>query len=242
METITALSHAPIRIRGVRGWPGDRGTEAPHLELAPAEKAELARLGEVVDFKTPGSLIFSQGDDAAFIHLLVDGLVRTYHTLQNGERQVVAFHWPGDLLGLAEDGRHVSSAQAIVPSRIYRFPTAKLARFLLKHPKVQDGFLVKAMHDLRAAQRQLIVMGKFDVTRRLAALLVDCSGHEHYFDPKSGVLTLPMSRDDVADYLGTSVETVIRAVTRLHREGLVERIRPRELKLDLDRLKGFAAL
>ena len=92
----------------------------------------------------------------------------------------------------------------IASSRVYRFPVRKLERFLLKNPNFQDAFLVKAVYDLRNTQRQLIVMGRFKIQQRLAVFLVDCSAHEHYFDQSKQILTLPMSRYDIADYLGTS--------------------------------------
>lgn len=242
MSQKVRLPHAEIRIRGVRGWPQPRGREPAHVRLSAADRAELARLAEIIDFETPASTIFFQGDRAEFVYLLVAGAIKTAHTLRNGEQQILAFHWPGDLVGLAEDGKYVSSAQTLVASRVYRFPAQRLERFLRSHPGVEDAFLVKALHDLRAAQRQLIVMGKLTVAGRLAAFLVDCSAHDGYFDDGTFVLTLPMSRYDIADYLGTSSETIIRALARFTRLGIVQRLAPRELKLDLERLKGLARL
>ena len=159
-------SHADLRVRATRGWSREYGEEAPYLALTAADKAELGRVAQIMDFRTAGSEAFSQGDDAAFIYLLADGVVRIYHTLDNGERQILAFHWPGDLFGLADRGKYVNSAETIASSRVYRFPVRKLERFLLKNPKIQAAFLVKAVHDLRAAQRQIIVMGRFNVPRR----------------------------------------------------------------------------
>ncbi len=235
-------THAGIRLHGSRGWPREHGAEPPQVRLTAAEKAELGRLAQVIDFRTAGSGIFSQGDDANFIYLLTEGMVRTSHTLRNGERQILAFHWPGDLFGLAEHGKHVSSAETIAPSRVYRFPTVKLERFLRRNPKIADGFLVKAIHDLRKAQRQLIVMGRLDIPRRLAAFLLDCSAHDHFFAPEERLLTLPMSRYDIADYLGTSAETVTRALARLEAHGMLRRITARTLQLQPDRLKTFMGL
>ncbi len=242
MVRMSGTTHDEIRIHATRGWARERGAEPPQLSLTASEKAELARLAQVIDFRTAGSDIFSQGDEAGFIYLLTDGVVRTCHTLRNGERQILAFHWPGDIFGLAEHGRYVSEARTVAPSRVYRFPVAKLERFLLKNPKVQDGLLVKSMHDLRLAQRQLIVIGRFDVPRRLAAFLIDCSAHAHYFDSTTKVLCLPMSREDIADYLGTSAETVTRALGRLERDGMLRRTTPRTIELDRDRLKAFIDL
>lgn len=242
MPRSASPAHSDIRIRAARGWPDEHAETAPHLPLAAAERAELARLAQIVDFRSPGSQIFRQGDDAAFIHLLVEGVVRTYRALHNGERQILAFHWPGDLFGLAEHGKYVSSAETIAASRVYRFPVAKLENFLLKNPAIQDGMRVKAMHDLRNAQRQLIVMGRFDIPRRIAAFLLDCTVHAPYFDPRTQILTLPMTRYDMADYLGTSAETVTRGLGRLEGEGLLSRVTARALRLRPDRLKAFVDL
>jgi CRP-like cAMP-binding protein len=239
MPRSTNPSHADIRIRAARGWPREHGEEAPDLALTASDKAELGRVAQIIDFRTVGSEIFSQGDDASFVYLLADGVVRIYHTLRNGERQILAFHWPGDLFGLAEHGKYVNSAEIIASSRVYRFPVRKLERFLLKNPNVQDAFLVKAVHDLRNTQRQVIVMGRFSIPRRLAVFLVDCSAHERYFDQSNQILTVPMSRYDIADYLGTSAETVTRALARLESQGMIHRVTPRDLKLELVQLKTF---
>jgi CRP-like cAMP-binding protein len=232
-------NHADIRIRATRNWPREHGGEAPHLALTVSDKVELGRMAQIIDFRTIGPEILSQGDDAAFTYLLTHGVVRVYHTLRNGERQILAFHWPGDVFGLADHGKYVNSAEAIASSRVYRFPVRKLERFLLKNPIIQDAFLVKAVHDLRNTQRQLIVMGRFNTLRRVAVFLADISAHEHYFDQSEQILTLPMSRYDIADYLGTSAETVTRALARLERVGMLRRITARDLKLELDRLKTF---
>ena len=243
--TMPALRHpssrgyADIRIRATHGWTHRHGHEAPHIGLSAPERAELGRLAQIIDFRTAGSLIFSQGDEAGFVYLLAAGLVRICHSLRNGERQIVAFHWPGDLFGLAEQARYVNSAETIIPTRVYRFQAAKLENFLLKNPKIQDRFLIKATHDLRQAQRQIIVMGRFDIPRRLAIFLIDCSVHEFYFDQDTHVLTVPMSRYDIADYLGTSAETVTRAFTRLERDGLLRRVTARTVELKPELLKAF---
>lgn len=230
----------PGIVSEVRGWPSQRDSDAPPIVFTAQERLELLRLAQVITFRTPGSLIYAQGDEAAFTYLLAGGVVTSYHSLRNGERQVLAFHWTGDMFGLAEHGRYVGSAQTLTPAQLLRFPSARLEQFLLEHPRVQNSFMLRALHEVRRAQRQLIAMGKLDIPRRLALFLVDCSARKPYFSARSGILRLPMSRDDIADYLGTSPETVIRALTRLERSGMIERISPRELKLHCERLNAFA--
>jgi len=228
--------YADVRIRAARGRPRQPGEEAPHIALSASERAELGRLAQIIDFRTAGS---PQGGDANFVYLLTAGLVRICHSLHNGERQVVAFHWPGDLFGLTEEAKYVNSAETVTPARVYRFQAAKLESFLLKNPKIQNRFLIKAMHDLRHAQRQIIVMGRFDIPRRLGIFLIDCSAHETYFDQSTRILTVPMNRYHIADYLGTSAETVTRAFTRLERAGLLRRVTARAIALKPEKLKTF---
>jgi len=154
----------------------------------------------------------------------------------------MAFLWPGDLFGLASEGKYVDSAESVAPSKIYRFPIVKLQTFLIANPILQSSFLAKAVHDLRNAQRQLLVMGRLDIPRRLAAFLLDCSGHERYFDAGKQILTLPMSRNDIADYLGTSAETITRALNRLSGDDLVVKLSSRKFVLARERLKTFIDL
>jgi CRP-like cAMP-binding protein len=239
MRQTNRREHPDIRIRAVNAWAPEHGREAPHLPLSAAEKAELGRLAEVIEYRTAGSQVVLQGQEANFLYLLADGVVQASCTVNDGERQVLAFYWPGDLFGLAERGVYVNSATALTPCRVYRFPVRKIEPFFLEHPRVQYSFFTKAVHDLRSAQRQLIAMGRFSVVRRLAIFLFDCSGHDHYFDAATQVLTLPMTRYDIADYLGTSAESATRAFGELERRGLIHRLTARTLELKLAELKTF---
>ena len=164
------------------------------------------------------------------------------YMLPQGDRQVVAFYWPGDLFGLSEAGVYVNSIEALTACKVLRFPIAALELFFLKNPRIQHRFLIKAVHDLRAMQRQLIVMGRLSVTRRLAVFLLDCSGHERYYNASNQTLTLPMSRYDIADYLGTSAESVARALLSLEEKGIVRRLTPRSIELRLAEIRAFAQM
>jgi len=242
MKQAIRRRRADIRIRAVPNWEPSRGEEGPFLPLSATDKAELGRLAELIEFKTPGAEIVSRGEKATFLYLLADGVVEADRTLHNGERQILAFYWPGDTFGLAENGVYVNSARALTQCAVYRFLTQELGKFLLEHPTIQQSFLVKAVHDLRNAQRQIIMMGRFDVVERLAAFLLDCSGHERYFEASRRALTLPMTRYDIADYIGTSAEGVTRALSRLETKGLLRRLTPRTLELNTAELRAFVDL
>lgn len=235
-------NHDTIRLRAVSGWAPARKDDTRYFPLSAGDRAELAKIAQIVEYRTPGSQIFRQGHEASFLYVVSRGLVRVHADLSSGGRQIVAFHWPGDLFGLARDGAYVNSAEALTPCILHGFPAQRLERFLLENPRIQHGFLVKAIHDLRATQRQLIMMGRLTVPRRLAAFLLDCSEHRHFCDAATGVLALPVTREDIADYLGTSTESVTRAFGKLERDRLVRRLSARAIELQPDGLRRFAAL
>src|ERR1035438_10049766 len=185
-----------IRIRAVPPWQPNHGEEAPFLPLSVDDRAELRRFGQALSFKTAGTQIFAGGEKASYLYLLTDGLAQSYRAMSSGERQIVAFYWPGDLLGVAEEGAYVNNAVALSPCTVYRFPSNLLTDFLIAHPAIQNQFLVKAIHDLRNTQRQLLMMGRLDVLTRLAAFILDCSGHDDYFDARRNTIALPMTRYD----------------------------------------------
>lgn len=229
-----------IRIRAVPEWPRQPGQEGPFLAVSQEYLAGLRQIAEVIEYKTAGSEILVAGETARYLYLVADGVIEASRPLSNGDRHIVAFFWPGDLVGLAEDGVYINSASTLAKCTVFRFPRTALAEFLIKNPSVQQCFLVKAIHDLRNAQRQIIMMGRLSVRRRLAAFLLDCSAHGHYFDRKTGVLTLPMTRYDIADYLGASPEVATRAFGRLEGDGLIQRRTPRLIELDIAKLHVFA--
>lgn len=203
-----------------------------HNLLTPSEQAQLARIATVLDYRAGNTTIYSEGEDVHFLYAIDQGVVRISRHLEDGERQVMAFLWPGDLCGLAERGHYVNTAETLTPATLYRFPLQKLHGLLLHEAQLELHLLVKAAHALRTAQRQIIVLGRQDTYRRLASFLLDLGHHAAFHDRSAMTLTLPMNRYDIADYLGTSAETVTRAFTRLEQEGLVTRAAPRSLRIN----------
>jgi CRP-like cAMP-binding protein len=218
------------------------GGQRPKLDnlLTSAEQARLATIATLLEYQTGGVAIFSEGEDAHFLYLVDSGIVRISRHLPNGDRPVLGFMWPGDLLGIAEDGRYINSAESLTTAAIFRFPLERLRHLLLSEPLLQLHMLTKVVHELRKAQRQIIVLGQFNNVKRLASFLLDCRQHVELFESLTGRLILPMSRFDIADYLGTSPESVARAFATLERGGFLRRTSPRTVELaDPDRLARF---
>lgn len=184
---------------------------------------ELQRLASIVTEKKygAGATIFEQGDEPAYIFNLTSGHVRLAKTLANGRRQIIGFVYPGGMLGLATHGAYVCSAEAIGPVKLCRFPRDRLLALLEELPSLKTRLLDIAADELGDAQEQMLLLGRKTPLERVASFLwrqyqeaVRCGQTEPSID-------LPMGRTDIADYLGTTIETVSRTFTRLRNDGLI---------------------
>jgi CRP-like cAMP-binding protein len=240
-ETLLAHRAVPTLRPKVRARPflRQQDGETPIDNLLSAQQSEaLARIATVFQYRRPGAVIYSDGEDAHFLYAVHSGCVRVSHTGPGGERQVLAFMWPGDLLGLAENGRYVNTAETVGAATVFRFPLAELRPLLLRDPELDLLLLIKAAHELRQAQRLITILGQHKTDQRLASFLLELIRDGHFYDEARRVLSLPMSRFDIADYLGTAPETVARAFGRLEQEKLVHRLSPRLVEIvDAGRLR-----
>ncbi len=231
-----------MNVRAKHPWPAEGDGKTSILDLTSVEKLELSRFSDVMDFKADGPPIFIQGQGAGHLFYVEQGIVQGRHTIRTGVRQSVALYWPGDFFGMAREGLFFNTAEAVVDCTLSRFPIRKLESFLVGHPRIQHKFLMKAVHDIRKTQRQLIIMGTLDVARRLAIFLVDCCAHREHFDVQTQILTIPISRHDIADHIGTSAETVTRAMKTLEKRNLIRRQTPGKLEIKTVELLTFSSL
>lgn len=109
---------------------------------------------------------------------------------------------------------------------------------MVREPTMQLNLLNRVAYDLREAQRRIMILGQQNISQRLASLLLDFVGHPAFFNDARSEVVLPLTRFDIADYLGTAPETVARGFLRLEREGLVRRLSSRQIQIrDLDGLQ-----
>ncbi|MEN3975050.1 helix-turn-helix domain-containing protein [Emcibacter sp. SYSU 3D8] len=168
-----------------------------------------------------GQTIFEQGDEPRFIFNLTQGAIRLVKLLPNGRRQVVGFVFPGDMLGLSSHGAYTCSAEAIGKVGVCRFPRGKLLALLDEFPNLKTRLLDIAADELSEAQEQMLLLGRKSPAEKLASFLwrlhrdgSRCGGSEDRID-------LAMSRSDIADYLGLTIETVSRTFTKLRNDGVI---------------------
>jgi CRP-like cAMP-binding protein len=208
--------------------------------LSEKQQLEFHNIATVLEYRRGGSTVFAEGEDAHFVYSIASGVVRISRLSQSGRRQVLALMLPGDLFGLPDAGIYVNSAEVACPSTLYRVPWLQLRSLMMREPALQLNLLNRVAYDLREAQRRIMILGQQNTYQRLASLLLDFAAHPAFFDTASSVLTLPLSRFDIADYLGTAPETVARGFLRLEKDGLLQRLGPRAIELkDLDALQAL---
>ena len=230
----TSKPSAKARLPEIRARLFDRQRDPPsRIEnlLTQKQQTEFRNIATVLDYRRGGITIFSEGEDAHFVYSVVAGIVRINRHSDGGRRQVLAFMLPGDIFGLPDSGIYVNSAEAACPATLCRVPWIKLRELMLRQPSMQLNMLIKVAHDLREAQRRIMILGQQNTCQRLASFLLDFIQHQSFFDIESGRLTLPLTRFDIADYLGTAPETVARGFLRLERDGLVRRAASRVIEI-----------
>ena len=230
----TSRSVTKTRLPEIRARPFDRGRDPPtQIEnlLSRKQQSKLRSIATVLEYQRQNSTIFSEGEDAHFVYSVGTGVVRVSRNSEGGRRQVLALMLPGDLFGLPDAGLYVNSAETVCPATLYRVPWAQLREMLLCEPKLQINLLIRVAFDLRQAQRRIMILGQHNVAQRLSSFLLDFMQHSDFYDAKRRLLTLPLTRFDIGDYLGTAPETVARAFAGLEKSGLVRRLASRLIEI-----------
>lgn len=181
------------------------------------------RLEAIVSHRdyAPGQVIFEEGDPADFVFNISAGEVRIYRLLADGRRQVTGFLTPGDFLGLVSDDSYAYGAEAIGEVELCCMRLSNLERLLSDIPPVREKLLDMSRDELAAAQEQMLLLGRKTAREKILSFLL--ARHRHKEMPDTDVMIdLPMSRTDIADYLGLTIETVSRTFTALREEGLIE--------------------
>jgi CRP-like cAMP-binding protein len=180
----------------------------------------LASLSTKVSFK-PRAIVYHEHAQTSAVYICSEGSLKAFRELPSGRRRITAFLFAEDLFGLAERGRYVNTVQALTPTVCYRIPIEPLQVVLRSDAELGFHFLCKMVHELRALQLQSIVMGHRSARGRIAMFLTMLEQNMRTRSPEGG-LPLPMSRSDIAGFLGLSLEAVSRAGKQLVDAGVVE--------------------
>lgn len=162
--------------------------------------------------------IFAEGDRAAYFYKVVSGAVRTAKLLSDGRRQIDAFHLPGDIFGIESGEEHRFSAEALGPAIIIMYRRCSLDILASSATAFAHQIVAAMMRSLGRAQDHMLLLGRKNAMEKIATFLLDMADRVAEDDH----VDLPMSRTDIADHLGLTIETVSRSLTQLERQGIIE--------------------
>lgn len=210
--------------------------------LDPDELKRLEKIGTRLAVQQRET-IFREADPAEYLFNVTGGAVKVYKLLADGRRQITGFFFPGDFLGLAHLNKYAYTAEAIEDVRLCRFSRYKLENMLEQYPKLERHLLQTASNELASAQDQMLLLGRKTARERIATFLLALSEQARRHGRSGERVNLPMSRGDIGDYLGLTMETVSRTFTRFKNDGKVELTGARQVTLQdrqaLCRLAGL---
>jgi len=209
--------------------PDVRGA-APSVYRAPPPPAYVLRraseaaplaptiqlMGTVASYPR-NSEIFGESDPAEYLYNVINGGVRTYKIFSDGRRQIGGFYLPGDVVGLEFARARTFSAEAIADTRLRVIKRGALAALAGRNPEVAGELFALTTRELRRVQQRMLLLAK-TAQERVASFLLEMA--ERSLGGKA--IDLPMPRQDIADYLGLTIETVSRTLTSLESCAAIE--------------------
>ena len=210
---------------------------------AALEETELSRMADIVRTKhlAPHKTLFSESDDANFVYNVTAGTVKLYKLLPDGRRQITGFLFTGDFLGLSMHDRYAYSAETVTPVSLCQFPRRRIEQLLQEFPKLQQRLFTMASNELEASQDQMLLLGRKTAKEKVASFLLGLSRRLARRGQKDNPVPIPMSRSDIADYIGLTTETVSRTFTTLKSKQVIRLLDGNKVDLcDRDTLLDLA--
>jgi CRP-like cAMP-binding protein len=175
----------------------------------------LEMMGTMMSFGR-GEEIYGEGEHAEYLYKVVSGAVRMYKVLDDGRRQVGAFYLPGDIFGFEFGDDHAASAEAIGNAKVLVFKRSSVLTLSARDNDVARQLWNMTARELQRTQGHMLLLIQ-SASERVTSFLLEMaertSGHNE--------VELPMSRQDIADYLGLTIETVSRTLTQLEHDGII---------------------
>ena len=202
----------------LRAIPFGPGTKHAVGLLSSRQRSQIARIATAVQYPA-GKVVYREGSNAQSVFIIASGTVKLFRDLPSGKRPVMAFLFPDDVFGLAQGGRYVNSAQTITPATLYSMRVATLTDALRHDADLAFQFLCKVTHELTGSLRHTVIVTRRDALGRVTMFLRMLEQDSRH--GQDSRIEVPVSRLDVANYLGLSLEAVSRALSQLERDGII---------------------
>ncbi len=188
--------------------------------LEPEEVLALTRI--MTEAKVgPHATLFREGEPAEHVMNITSGAVKIYKLLADGRRQILSFRFAGDFIGLTAGAEYLYSAEALEETRVCRFPRRRMDALRDGFKRIDKRLLELSIEELAATQEQLVLLGRKTAEEKLVTFLLLLANAQVRRGEPLEPIRLPMTRGDIADYLGLTIETVSRTFSSLKRKGLI---------------------
>jgi CRP/FNR family transcriptional regulator len=209
------------RFPSLKAIPFEQGGTREVVQLL-SKRHQMQLAGVSTRLRLPARMVVYHEDSTAqWVFIIAQGVIKSYRDLPSGKRRVMSFLFQDDIFGLAENGHYVNTTQAVTPVTLYRIEIPTLTAMFRRDSELQFQFLCKVTDVLRSSFRKQIVVGRRDAAGRVAMFLRMLE-QETCRKGEESDIDIPMSRSDMANYLGLSLEAVSRACRALEERGIVD--------------------
>jgi len=234
-------------------WPGNEPpTQAPCVGCAskrfgichPLDTSALDDISHDSDRQAlpAKAVLFREGDPATRTYSVLEGTVKLSRLLPDGRQQVVGFRFRGDLVGYAAGPTYPFDAELLTPGQFCRIERGRLDTLLRRYPLLERRVLDICLGELAATQEHLVTVARRSAEARVAAFLLGLTDAHRRRGLAQGDLPMPMTRGDIGDFLGLTLETVSRTFTAFKRSGWIAEPGGQKLRiLDMGTLQSLAA-
>lgn len=200
------------------------------ISLLDADDAkDFTALGRPASLKK-GAMLYEEGTPCKYAFMLNTGVLMLERLSMDGRRQVLAFVYPGDFIGIEVSGRHLVSSVALKDATMTSYPVKEIDVLARKRPSIDHALKQVTNRILAYALDQICVLGRMDARQRLMFLFVHLMHRQTLPEPVD--IDLPMTRQDIADFLGLTMETISRTLSRLKAEGMISQTTPHTVTIN----------
>jgi CRP/FNR family transcriptional regulator, nitrogen fixation regulation protein len=222
----SVIAHGSIDTDAVRrSAVSARHVQPRSYDAAESLDQQMMLMGAVMSYPR-NTEIFGEGEPAEYLYKVISGSVRTSKILSDGRRQIGGFYLPGDIFGLEFAGAHALSAEAVANTKVLVVKRSALNARAGRDAAVAAQLFALTGQELRRAQERIILLVK-SAQERVAGFLLEMAERLAL----GNAIELPMSRQDIADYLGLTIETVSRTLTSLESAAAIEVTTARHIRL-----------
>ena len=185
-------------------------------------------------------MLFGEGDRDGRYYEIIEGAVYSYRILHDGRRQILSFKYPGDVVVIGHEIEFKCNCEALSEAKVRSIPAAALQRSIETRPEISRKLLEVATIELTSMHDHFVPIGRKSATEKIASFLLVLARRVAVNDHEV-TSQLPMTRTDIADFLGTTIETVSRKFTALRKMGVIDLPQTNTVHvLDMVRLEDLA--